>query len=221
MEIQYNEKKKRSFILQYFPSVIFVLSLFVLAIILIQLRAGVSIFGDQALGKFAASITNPVTKIIFAGISELGSTYGIGSLFLLFMLLLWWKYRDYIGMLIITIIVLGGDQLNDFLKEAIGRERPVHEGKIIEEGFSFPSGHAMVGLPFYGFITYYFANKIKSTKARAIFIGFMVVAILLIGFSRIILRVHFPSDVIGGFAIGIVLLYCCISIYSLFAKRRA
>ena len=86
---------------------------------------------------------------------------------------------------------------------------------IIESGYSFPSGHSMVSMAYYGLIIYFIYKKIKDKRVRnvlMILIGFLILAI---GFSRIYLGVHFASDVIGGFLISIIYLVCAIKLLNL------
>lgn len=190
-----------------------VLSLLILVFSLVQLHNNGEVVGDQVIDNFAEQISNPFINQLFTLFSSLGSKWGIISSFILALILIWWKYRDYIGMGVIAITVIGGDFINKWVKDLVGRERPMIEGSIIDHGYSFPSGHAMVGLAFYGFFTYLILNRIESRKLKYV-IGIGVsVTIFLVGVSRVILNAHYFSDVIGGFAIGFLLLFLCMNLY--------
>lgn len=117
--------------------------------------------------------------------------------------------------LIIMINLFVSILLNIIFKGIIQRDRPLEDFLIIESGYSFPSGHSMVSMAYYGLIIYFIYKKIKDKRVRnvlMILIGFLILAI---GFSRIYLGVHFASDVIGGFLISIIYLVCAIKLLNL------
>ncbi|WML49642.1 phosphatase PAP2 family protein [Neobacillus sp. PS3-34] len=88
------------------------------------------------------------------------------------------------------------------------------------KSYSFPSGHAMVGMILYFFIAYFLIRECRGKTAKLI-IGIVIgVLLFLIGLSRIILQVHYPSDVIGGFALGYIWVYLWIFFYNFFKKRE-
>lgn len=93
--------------------------------------------------------------------------------------------------------------LNQLLKNIVQRPRP-NEYRIIEEtGYSFPSGHSMVSVAFYGFIIYLVYKYVKNEKVKWILITILACLVPLIGFSRIYLGVHYTSDVLAGACISI------------------
>jgi len=93
--------------------------------------------------------------------------------------------------------------LNQLLKRIIARPRPIEHRLIDEKGYSFPSGHSMVSMAFYGFFIYLAYRKIKNPYIKIIVCTLLSVIIISIGLSRIYLGVHYPSDVIAGFCISI------------------
>lgn len=73
----------------------------------------------------------------------------------------------------------------------------------MQVGYSFPSGHSMVSMAFYGFLIYLIYNNIKNKYIKWILICSLSILIILIGISRIYLGVHYTSDVLAGFLLSI------------------
>ena len=92
--------------------------------------------------------------------------------------------------------------LNYILKMIFSRTRPVDINLIVETGFSFPSGHAMISLGIYGFLIYLLLKSDKNKLFKIIGTCFLILLIFLIGISRIYLGVHYATDVIAGFIIS-------------------
>lgn len=114
-----------------------------------------------------------------------------------------------------AIAALAGVGIMSILKKIFARHRPSHP--LVEgiSNFSFPSGHAMMSFLFYGMLILLclqFLNK-KAYKTVAIFL--LVTIILLIGLSRLWLRVHFITDVLAGYAMGL----CWLSVSILLSEK--
>lgn len=106
------------------------------------------------------------------------------------------------------IAAVGAVGLNYLLKEVFGRARPALWNHIVDVGhYSFPSGHAMVSLVMYGFIGYVLAKQYPQWR-RQIYAS-TASLILAIGFSRLYLGVHWATDVIVGYAAGLIWLVTC------------
>lgn len=145
--------------------------------------------------------TEPLT-VIMKVITNLSSAYvliaiAIGSLLFI-------KNKK-IGLCVTGNLVIA-TLLNQLLKYIIQRPRPEGYRLIAESGYSFPSGHSMVSMAFYGLIIYLIWKMVKNKRIKYVACGILGFLIPMIGFSRIYLGVHYASDVIGGFAISIVYL---------------
>lgn len=92
---------------------------------------------------------------------------------------------------------------NYILKNIVRRNRPIGYRLVEESGFSFPSGHSMASMAFYGLIIYFIFKFVKNKKIKTCLIIVLSMLITLIGISRIYLGVHYPSDVLAGFMISI------------------
>ncbi len=143
-------------------------------------------------------IKEPITTIAKV-ITTIGSAYVIIPICLISVICFWKKKESrYIIVNLITIFFS-----NQLLKRIVERPRP--EGfHIVEElGYSFPSGHSMVSMAFYGLFIYFIYKKVKNKYIKWISIILLALLIMLIGISRIYLGVHYASDVIAGFLLSI------------------
>ena len=96
--------------------------------------------------------------------------------------------------------------INQILKFIFRRERPIGYRLIEMSGYSFPSGHAMVSLAFYGLLIYITKRLVKNKYLKILLITLNIAIIILIGVSRIYLGVHYLSDVLTGYSISIIYL---------------
>jgi undecaprenyl-diphosphatase len=93
------------------------------------------------------------------------------------------------------------------LKNLFGRERPLIPLLESADGLSFPSGHALMSVTFYGMLIYIVWHSIKDQRLKWTLIIGLLAMIHLIGFSRIYLRVHYTTDVLAGWAMGFLWLF--------------
>ncbi len=120
----------------------------------------------------------------------------------------------------VVVNLVGIVILNLILKNIVQRPRPVGYQLIEEGGYSFPSGHSMVSMAFYGLLIYISYIKIKNKKLKNCICIFLSILIFLIGFSRIYLGVHYASDVIAGFIISMIYLILAIKTVSKLTRRE-
>jgi len=117
---------------------------------------------------------------------------------------IFFKKKIYPKLIIINIISIVF--INQTLKHLIQRPRPDFPHLIKQGGFSFPSGHSMAALGFYGFFIYLIYKSNLNKKIKIFLITLLSILILLIGLSRIYLGVHYASDVIAGFIVSLIFL---------------
>lgn len=96
--------------------------------------------------------------------------------------------------------------INQMLKFIFKRQRPTGYRLIEMSGYSFPSGHAMASLAFYGLLIYIIKRLVKNKPIKILLIILNIAIIILIGVSRIYLGVHYLSDVLTGYSISIIYL---------------
>lgn len=171
------------------------------------------IVGYKLVSTFLISdFATPIAKFI--------TNFG-GAIILIVLALMLFIYikNKKIGVSIISnlaIITL----LNQLLKRIVQRPRPT-EFRIVEEsGYSFPSGHSMVSMAFYGYLIYLIYKYVKNKYLKWISIILLSILICSIGISRIYLGVHYTSDVLGGFFISISYLIIYISAVNKFFIER-
>lgn len=115
------------------------------------------------------------------------------ALCVLFILCILWKRFDSLYLMCTLFFAAG---FNLILKDVFRRIRPDHLRLVTETGYSYPSGHAMASMAFYGAILV--LVKHSDTKYKKVIFISTAILIFLIGVSRVYLGVHYPSDVIGG-----------------------
>lgn len=167
------------------------------------------IYFDQNIISSIHKNINPAIKNFMVVVSFLGSAkfYFIIGPFLIWFLV---KRRHLIELYAILISLLGGYGLNEALKAFFGRHRPYEYFLVQQKGFSFPSGHAMITLCFYGMVAYLYLRN-KKLNSKKVFIWLITIVFIgLTGFSRIYLGVHWPTDIIAGYSAGFIWIYICI-----------
>ncbi len=110
----------------------------------------------------------------------------------------------------LAIVSLSSLSLMTFFKTIFQRQRPEQPMVDGVTNFSFPSGHAFMSVAFYGLLIWLAAINIINKRVRQLVIAFLLSLILLIGFSRIYLRMHYPTDVVAGYCMGFIWLMFCL-----------
>lgn len=175
---------------------------------------------DDAVASFITMIFPEQTQAFFRVIQLFGEELGIAVVGIATILWLWLKTKNYQGAALLLIAVGVGNEVNGLIKDFIKRPRPELEHFADAEGFSFPSGHGMVGMILYIVVAYFIFKEIKSVQMKWLIGSIFGLLLLLIGASRIVLQVHFPSDVMAGFAMGYIWVYLMISGYEMIIDRR-
>ena len=171
------------------------------------------IIGYEIISKFLISdFVTPIAKFI--------TNFG-GAIFLIVLTIVLFiviKNKKigvsiFLNLVIVTI-------LNQLLKGILQRPRPTEYIIIEETGYSFPSGHSMISMAFYGYLIYLIYKYVKNKYIKWISIVVLSLLICTIGISRIYLGVHYTSDVLGGFLISISYLVIFISAVNKFIIEK-
>jgi undecaprenyl-diphosphatase len=173
---------------------------------------------DVALATWLRARATPAGDAGWRAVSELGSPVAIGLVTLSVGVWLGTRRRwSELGTWLAG--VAGGSALNEALKLLIQRPRPPFPAHLSVMGFSFPSGHAMVSLVSYGLLAYLIVLHTERPSGRIAAVAAATCLVAAIGFSRLYLGVHYFSDVVGGYAAGVMWLAVCISGLAI-ARRR-
>ncbi len=151
---------------------------------------------------------NDISTMFFKFITNLSGEVFIITLTVLLVIFIKNKKLKLIIPINLIIITL----LNLILKNIVQRPRPTEFQIISEKGYSFPSGHSMISMAFYGLLIYLIYRYVRNKKLKYSLIISLSILIFLIGISRIYLGVHYASDVIAGFCISLSYLLIYINI---------
>lgn len=184
----------------------FALAIFLLFTILV-ITNNIAWF-DNPVYNFLHAMFQDKTTTFFLIITSLSSPFVLIVMSLLLLI----TNKDHKLSFLVILNLLLSTIGNTVLKLIFLRERPSDFPLIQESGYSYPSGHSMISMAYYGFLIYIVWQTDWSKKAKIIFSICLGLIIFLIGCSRIYLRVHYPSDVVAGFAISFVYLLTFIHI---------
>lgn len=218
---QINKKTTKDLLIKYVLG--FIVS-FILFIIFLEIGNQVKystggIFFDKAIISSINAIVTPNMRRFMIFVSFLGSAKFYIPVHLL-LLAYFLKKKYYINSIALINGVLGSAIINLLVKSYYARIRPEKYFQIQQAGFSFPSGHSMVAISSYFILTYILFRSKPWDAKKTLAWTLTIFLVLLIGFSRIYLGVHWPTDVIGGLSLGFIWVYINIIIIELFYRKR-
>ncbi len=175
---------------------------------------------DAAVRGVVHAWASPGLTYAMRGITYLGS-----SVFLVVVaVVLVWRLRAQGRGRAAAVFVLaaaGAEALDQILKLIFQRVRPEAFFQYPEPfGYSFPSGHSFTSCAFYGVAAAVVTARYRSRAAKAAVWVSVALMVLLIGLSRIYLGVHYPSDVLGGYAAAVVWVAAVRAGYEVWLRRR-
>lgn len=165
---------------------------------------------DNAVSSFIISIRSPELTNTMNIITNISGSYALIVFTTLFIIMI--KKKKY--PLAITINLIAVFITSQLAKAIVERDRPL-DMLVSAPGYSYPSGHSMVGLAYFSFLSYLVIKYIPNKIVKIILPIVFTITILLVGFSRIYLGVHYLSDVLAGFLLGAIYLIIFINIYPL------
>lgn len=203
-------KKKRG--------VIFAAGLVLFVLLAILMVTGNLQWFDDPIREWVYSIRNPALTEVLKVITYMGNWQTITLLCIVLLLFRKTRLRYGVpvsaGAIFVTIF-------NRIIKLIFKRPRPEESLHLIEEGgYSFTSGHSITSMVVFGLLIYLVRKYVKNRKAANILTAALAVPWIFIGLSRIYMGVHFPSDVLAGWALGAAVLVGIIVIVEKCDARR-
>ena len=180
--------------------------------------------GDTHLDtRFAAWLHDRATDgwtSFFEKVTWLGNAPVVTAVGVVGAIVLWRiRRKDEFELLLLGLV--GAQILTLGLKLGFARERPFFPDPLAtESSYSFPSGHASMSLAVYGTLGYIAARHLSTRRAQFLALGGSATLVLLIGFSRLYLGVHYLSDVIAGFSLAIAWVALCVVLLHLRLRLR-
>lgn len=171
---------------------------------------------DETVGNWIRGWRSDSLTVLFKAFSPLVSTTVFSLLLVVFAALFVFSFRKRLEPLMLVINLAVAFGLYKGLKSVFERPRPAADALVEAVGYSFPSGNALMSASFYGLIVYllyrHWRRRNKTAAYTTVAVGLLL--ILGIGISRVYLGVHYPSDILAGYAIGGAWMFICASAVS-------
>jgi undecaprenyl-diphosphatase len=173
---------------------------------------------DDPVRVWFYSLREPAITGVAIVITTLANKYVIIGLCLLLLILPQTRMTFGIPMSVGALVTM---LMNSLIKHLVERPRPEVVHLVTEHGFSFPSGHSITSMFFYGFAIWLVWRYVDNQTARRILTVLLAIPMLLVGPTRIYLGVHFPTDVLGAWCLGFAAIVLFIEIVCIYDKKTA
>ena len=172
--------------------------------------------GDTAAVQWLSGIGSGLFNWLMNAVSWLGDTVPAIIIVAVVVVLLF-TLRRRLESLFVPLLALTGADATSLFKFLVDRPRP--GGDLLAGGTSFPSGHVVYSVVFFGFLAYLAPRLIKRPRAARTVQVILILLFLLSGASRVYLERHWPSDVLGGLLLGGLLLVPAITLFQARLKK--
>ncbi len=175
---------------------------------------------DEWIENFVEKIDGPTINAVAHVIEGFGSAYVLVPLCVIIILFLCVERKLAWESTVIAISLAGSFLLHLAMKAFFGRN---HDGRNHGgiDGYSFPSGHAMVSAAFYGILGYFLWVYLKKRSKPSWFVPpLTILIILIIGLSRVLIDVHHPTDILTGFAAGGLWFVLCLFLFYWIQRKK-
>jgi len=179
----------------------------------------ISVVDHEIAAWFHGHLTRPFIDLMLAW-SDVGSPLWIAGITSIVVLILILRKRWY-GLLAIVLTVPGGMLFHHLIQVIVHRHRPFRHSEFLDlGGYSFPSGHTMAATLLYGLLAVFAILFWKGWHWRMLAILGALLAIALVGFSRIALGAHYLTDVLGAIVGGTTWLILCLLVVERTRRKR-
>lgn len=162
-------------------------------------------FIDTFVHNYAFTLHNDLNEVLMKTFTFLGSTLWMITCCLAMVIIFIINKKKYPA-IVLPINLIVSTILNNVIKVIIRRPRADYM-LVVENTFSYPSGHSMASMVFYGTLIYLLSKSKFSKSTKVILTSILVLLILAVGLSRIYFGAHYFSDVFGAYIIGLDLVY--------------
>lgn len=200
---------------------VFFISLAMLIVLIRQIFYHKKDTFDDPVFVFLSHYVNHSNTVIMQGVTILGSHFFLIPAWLFVFAYDLFIKKDKWNFIKAAIIAVSNLLLMFGLKFLFNRPRPLIPLLKEVPGLSFPSGHAFMSLTFFGLIIYSIYHDVANRWLKWMAIFILVITILLIGLSRVYLRLHYASDVIAGYCFGMISLIILLRMLRLVEKFNA
>lgn len=181
-----------------------ILALFVFGWLADEMLEGDTLAFDHRVRDATHAIASPGLTEILRVVSRVGGPSVLGVLGAILAAVFVW-HRWWRGAIVMLVAMIGAGALDTALKLAFRRTRPTpYFGYPLPESYSFPSGHALFAFCFFTAGAALLAPRLQHPALRVLVWAVAAALVVAIGFSRIYLGVHYPSDVLAGYAVGLL-----------------
>ena len=175
---------------------------------------------DHEVTQYVLSFRKPALTNYFLFMTYLGDVYGYLIVLAIYLFISFFVFKKWKYVAQTSLVLLLATVSNMMLKRFVDRARPGIEHMVSVETLSYPSGHAMSAMAFYGFLIFIVYKFSWNKYLKSSLIGLLVLIILSIGISRIYLGVHYPSDIVGGYIAGLIWVIFCVLVFDLIEVFR-